>query len=101
MGEQEWGERKEDTTVVNEEIPQEEQQPGASRQCNNLVKSSNAESSDEEDDNSTCIFCKIPWIELTEKCGDWVYCNKYDQCICPKCYYRGDILTDDDDDFFL
>ena len=57
-------------TVVNEEIPQEEQQLGPSRQCNNLAESSYVENSDEEDDGTNCKICKIPWTELTEKCGD-------------------------------
>ena len=30
-------------------------------------------SSDEEEDNSsTSKICKMPWTELTEKCGDWI-----------------------------
>ena len=47
------------------------------RQCNNLVESSNNESCDEEEDNGTtiCKTYKISWIELTEKCGDWVQCD--------------------------
>ena len=41
-------------------------------QCKNLVESSNDESSvDEEDNGTTCKICKILWIELTKKCGDW------------------------------
>ena len=59
--------------VFNEEIPQEEQQPGPSRQCNNLAESLNDESSNEDAD-TTCKIFRIPWIELTEKCGDWVQC---------------------------
>ena len=67
-------------TVVNEEIPQEDQQPGPSQQCNNLAKSSNGESSnEEEDDGTTFIICKIPWTELTEKCGDWAQCAICDE----------------------
>ena len=66
-------------TVVNEKIPQEDQQPGPSQQCNNLAKSSNGESSNEEDDGTTFIICKIPWTELTEKCGDWAQCAICDE----------------------
>ena len=79
--------------AVNKETPQEEQHPGPSRQCNNLAESSNGESSDEEDDG-TCKICKIPWVELTEKCGDWVQCNICDECICLKCYGNIDISAD-------
>ena len=34
----------------------------------------------------TCKICKIPWIELTEKCGNWVQCAICDEYICPKRY---------------
>ena len=58
--------------VVNEEISQKEQQPDPLRQCNYLAESSKLfhdESSDEEeDDGTTCNICKIPWIEMIEKC---------------------------------
>ena len=48
-------------------------EPGLSRKCNNLAESSNNENSDEkEDDGTTCKYCKIPWIKLTDKCGDRV-----------------------------
>ena len=44
-------------------------------QCNDFAESSNDESSDEGDDRTTSKMFKIPWIELTEKCGDWVQCS--------------------------
>ena len=73
--------------VVNKEISQEGQQPGPLPQCNNLTESSNDESSIEvEDDGSTCKVCKIPLIELTKKCGNWVQYDICDEYICPKCY---------------
>ena len=96
------GERKEDPScmVVNEEIPQEEQQPGPSWQCKNLAELSNDESSvEEEGDGTTCSICKILWVELMEKCGDWVQCDICDEYICPKCYDKRDISADDD--FFV
>ena len=83
-------------TIVNEEIPPEEQQPGPSRECNNLAKSSNDESSDEEDDNTTCKTCKIRWIELMEKCEEWVQWDICDEYICTKSYGDRNISTDDD-----
>ena len=47
---------------------------------------SNDESRDEEkDDGSTWKICKIPRIELTKKCGDWIHWDICDKCICPKC----------------
>ena len=65
------GKKIQSGTVFNEEIPKEEQQPGPSRQWNNLGESCNDESSNEKEDGGTaCKICKIPWIELTEKCGD-------------------------------
>ena len=67
--------------------------PGPSRQCNNSVEYSN---DDEEDDGTTCKIYKIPWIELTEKCGDWVQCNIRNEYISPKCYGKKDISPDDD-----
>ena len=74
-------------TVVNEEIPEEEQQPDLSRQCNNLAESSNDDTNNkEEDDGTTCKICKIPWIELREKCGDSVQCHICDEYTCPNCY---------------
>ena len=68
------------------------------RQCNNLAESSNNESCDEEEDDgtTTCKTYKIPWIELTEKCGDWVQrdiCNEY---FCLKRYDKRGISADDD-----
>ena len=99
-GPKNWGKKrkkKEYTTVINEEIPQEEQQPGPSWQCNNLAESLNDETSDKEkDDGATCKICKIPRIELMEKCEDWV---QYDLCheyIYPKCYDKSDFSTNDD-----
>ena len=59
--------------VVKEEIPQKEQRPGASWQYNNMTESLNDESSDEEEAvGTTYKMCKILWIELMEKCGDWI-----------------------------
>ena len=78
--------------VVNEETPQEEKQPDPWQQCNNLAESLNNESSDEEEDDvTTCKIFKISWIELREKCGDWVQCDICDQYIVPKCYEKRDI----------
>ena len=58
------------------------------------------ESSDEdEDDGTNCKIHKILSIELTEKCGDWVQCDTYNEYIFPKCYDRRDISTDYD--FFV
>ena len=69
------------------------------RQYSNSSESSNDESCDEEeDDGTTCKICKIHWIELTERCGDWVQCDICDEYICPKCYDERDISADDDDD---
>ena len=74
-------------TVVIEEIPHVKQQPGLSWQCNNLAESSNDESSDEEgDDGTACKICKIPWIELREKCRDWVQCYICEEYACLNCY---------------
>ena len=65
-----------------------------------MAESSNDESSDEEEDDGTnCKICKIPWIELTEKCGDRVKCDICDEYICPNCYDKRD--TPADDDFFV
>ena len=62
-----------------------------------MAESPNDESSDkEEDDGTTCKTCKIPWIEQTEKCRDWVQCDICDEYICPKCYDKRDISADDD-----
>ena len=79
-------------------MPQQEQHPGPLRQCNNLAESSSDESSVEEEDDgtSTCKICKIPWTELTEKCRYWVQRDICDEYICPKCYGKRDISTDDD-----
>ena len=84
-----WGERGNEKKipsgkVVNEEMPQEEEQSGPWRLCNSLTESLNGESNDEED-------------ELIVKCGDWGFseiciCDEY---ICPKCYEKKDISTDD------
>ena len=47
---------------------------------------SNDESRDEEkDDGSTWKICKIPRIELTKKCGDWIQWDICDKYVCPKC----------------
>ena len=55
----------------------------------------NYENSNEEvDDGTTCKICEIPWIELTEECGDWVECNICKEYICPKCYDKRDIYAD-------
>ena len=63
-------------TVAHEEIAQEQQQPGPRRKCNSLTESLNDENSDEKEyDGTTCKICKITWIELTEKCGDWLQCE--------------------------
>ena len=57
----------------------------------------NDESSDEDEDyGTTCKICKIYWIELTKKCGDWVQCNIYSEYICTKCNDKRDISADDD-----
>ena len=66
-------------TVVNEEIPQEGKQLRSSRECNNLTELSNDKSRDEEGDGTSCKICTIPWIEVTEKCGDWFQCNICDK----------------------
>ena len=82
---------------MNKEIYQEEQQPCPLQQCNNLAESTNDGSSDEEgDDGTICKICKIPWIELTEKCRDWVQYNTCDKYISPKCYGKRDISLNDD-----
>ena len=86
-------------TAVNEEIPQEKQQLGPWRQCNNLAESSNDDSSDEEDDDTPCKICKVPSIEITDKCKDWIQCDICDEFICPKCYDKRNISADDD--FFV
>ena len=31
-------------------------------------------------------ICRILWIELTEKCGDWDQCNICNEFFCPKFY---------------
>ena len=80
-------------TAVNEKIPQQEQQPGPS-QSNDLAGSSIDESSDEED-GTTCKICKISWIELAEKCGDWVQCDTCNEYIFQECYDKRDISADD------
>ena len=67
--------------VVNKEIPQEEEQQGPSRQCNDWPETSNYESNDEEGVDTNCKICKIPWIKLREKCGDWVQCDICDEYI--------------------
>ena len=65
-----------------------------------MVESTNDEGNDEkEDDGTTCKICNIPWMELTEKCGDWVLCDLCDEYIHPKCYGKRDISADDD--FFV
>ena len=96
-----WGQRKMKEvpsgtgTIVNEEIPQDEKQP--SRQYNNLAESLNDESSNEQEDDVTAYkMCKTPWIELTEKCGDWVQWNICNEYICPNCYDKRDISANDD-----
>ena len=55
--------------------------------------------SDEDDDGTACKTCKIPWIELTEKCWDWVQCQTCDEYVYQKCCDKRDIPIDDD--FFL
>ena len=61
-----------------------------------MAELSNNESSDEEDDDgTTCKICKIPWIELTEKCGDWAQGAICDEYIFPKYYGKINISTDD------
>ena len=86
-------------TVVNEEIPQEERQPGPLRQRNNLAESSNDESSDDKGDGTIRKICKIPWLEMTEKCGYWVQSEIWDEYICLKGYEKRDISTTDN--FFV
>ena len=81
-------------TAVSEKIPQQEQQPGPS-QSNDLAGSSIDESSDEEEDGTTCKICKISWIELAEKCGDWVQCDTCNEYIFQECYDKRDISADD------
>ena len=79
--------------VSHEEKHQEEQQTGPSRQCDNLTESSNDESSDEkENDVTICKTCKIPWIELKEKCGGGVQCDIYDKYIYPRRYDKRDMI---------
>ena len=67
--------------VDSEEVPQEEKQPGPWRQYNNFARSLNHKSSDEEDVDTTCTICKIPWIEMMNKCGDWVQWDMCDEYI--------------------
>ena len=69
-------------------------------EINNLAKWSNDESSNcEKDYGTTCIICKIRWIELKEKCGEWVQCDIWDEYICPKCFEKKDIFKEND--FFV
>ena len=83
--------------IVSEEVSQEEQQPGQSQQCiKNLAQSSNDEEEDEGTAGIPCKIFKIPWIELTEKCGYWVQsdiCNEY---IYPEGYEKRGISADDE-----
>ena len=53
----------------------------------------------EEDYSTTYNICKIPSIELMEKCGDWAQRDTYDECIYLKCNDKRDISADDD--FFV
>ena len=91
-----WGEVEEDRESRCHQLWLSiKKQSGKLRQCNILTESSNDESSDEEeDDGTTCKICEIPWIELTEECGDWVECNICKEYICPKCYDKRDIYAD-------
>ena len=58
-----------------------------------MAESLNDESNDEEEDDCTiCKICKIPWIEVTEKCGDWFQCDINDKYICPKSVMKRDIF---------
>ena len=41
-------------------------------------------------------MCKVPCIELMEKCRDWVKCDICDESIFPKYYYKRNISADDD-----
>ena len=82
------------STVVNEEIHQEEQQPGPSQECKNLAESWNDGCNvEEEDGRSTCKNCKLPWIELMEKCKGWVQFDICDKYICPKCCDKIDLCA--------
>ena len=63
----------------------------------NLVESLIDEKSDEEEDyGTTCKIYKIPWVKLTEKCGDWFQCNICEEYIWPKCYDKRNISADKD-----
>ena len=64
----------------------------AMQQFDRIIESSH----EDEDDGTTCNSCNIPWIELTEKYGDWVQYDICDEYICPKCCDKRDITADDD-----
>ena len=86
--------------AVNQETLQEEQHSGPSRQYNSLAESQNDKSGDKEEyDGTTCKVYKTAWIELTEKCGDWIQSDICDEYIYPKCYDKRDVSADDD--FFV
>ena len=69
------------------------------RQCNNLAELSNDDSSDDKGDGTIRKICKIPWLEMTEKCGYWVQSEIWDEYICLKGYEKRDISTNDN--FFV
>ena len=63
------------------------------RRSSRQVHQGNDESSDEkENDVTTCKTCKIPWIELKEKCGGGVQCDIYDKYIYPRRYDKRDMI---------
>ena len=86
-------------TVANEETPQEEQKPDPTRQCNSLAESYRRIMTAAMKRKMVAVPAQIPWIELTEKCGDWAQYNIFDEYICPNSYKKKDILAGDD--FFV